>query len=452
MKATDIRIEAVRIAFETFGYRSPFKFGGRVSMGVTLLKVECEVATAGGRSGKGFGCMTLGNTWAFPSAQLSSDSTLAIMKTLAERFAAACGRFREFGHPIDLGVALEAQFQAEANELAREQSLAEPIPKMALLVTGSPFDAAIHDAFGKVHGLNCYHTYGRDFLSRDLGDYLGADYAGLWLEDFISTQPADRLPVYHMVGALDPLTDGEIKQPIGDGLPETLPQWIDFNGLTHFKIKLNGDDLAWDIERVVAIDRVVNACAGRPGAKNGPIRYSLDCNERCTDVQYLIAMLSKLREITPVGFDRVQYVEQPTSRDLLARPENRMHEAAKLRPVVIDESLTDLDSLLLAGEMGYTGAALKACKGHSQSLLLAAAAQTMKLFLCVQDLTCPGAALIQSAGLAAHVPGIAGIEANSRQYAPEANRGWDDRYPEIFLPRDGTIGTWRLNGRGLSAG
>ena len=48
-----------------------------------------------------------------------------------------------------------------------------------------------------------------------------------------------------------------------------------------------------------------------------------------------------------------------------------MHEAAKLRPVVIDESLIDLESLLLAREMGYTGVALKACKGQSQAMLMA---------------------------------------------------------------------------------
>jgi len=31
-----------------------------------------------------------------------------------------------------------------------------------------------------------------------------------------------------------------------------------------------------------------------------------------------------------------------------------MHEAAKLRPVVIDESLTGLDRLILARELGYS--------------------------------------------------------------------------------------------------
>jgi hypothetical protein len=128
-----------------------------------------------------------------------------------------------------------------------------------------------------------------------------------------------------------------------------------------------------------------------------------------------------------------------------------MHEAARLRPVVIDESLTDLESLRLAREMGYTGAALKACKGQTQSLLMAAAAQRWKMFLCVQDLTCPGASLIHSAGIAAHIPGVAAIEANARQYVPVANRGWEERFPGIFRVRDGYLRTAEIRGTGLGA-
>jgi hypothetical protein len=128
-----------------------------------------------------------------------------------------------------------------------------------------------------------------------------------------------------------------------------------------------------------------------------------------------------------------------------------MHQASKLKPVVIDESLTDLESLLLAREMGYTGAALKACKGQSQALLMAAAAQKFKMFLCVQDLTCPGASLIHSAGLAAHIPGVAAIEANSRQYVPAANKAWEKRFPGVFDVRNGRVNTGLLNRPGLSA-
>jgi hypothetical protein len=119
--------------------------------------------------------------------------------------------------------------------------------------------------------------------------------------------------------------------------------------------------------------------------------------------------------------------------------------------VVIDESLTDLETLLLAREMGYTGVALKACKGQSQSLLMAAAAQKYKMFRCVQDLTCPGASLIQSAGIAAHVPGVPAVEANARQYVPVANKLWERKFPGIFRITDGAMQTGVLTGPGLSA-
>jgi hypothetical protein len=101
--------------------------------------------------------------------------------------------------------------------------------------------------------------------------------------------------------------------------------------------------------------------------------------------------------------------------------------------------------------MGYTGAALKACKGQSNMMILAPYMERNKMFLCVQDLTCPGASLIQSASLAAHVPGVKAIEANSRQYVPAANRGWEKRFPGIFHITDGTMDTSHLNGLGIGA-
>jgi len=128
-----------------------------------------------------------------------------------------------------------------------------------------------------------------------------------------------------------------------------------------------------------------------------------------------------------------------------------MHAGSRLRPIVIDESLTDLESLLLAREMGYTGAALKACKTQSHSLLMAAAGRKYEMFLCVQDLTCPGASLIHSAGLAAHVPTVAAIESNSRQYVPAANEAWKGRFPGIFHVTDGAMDTSDLTAPGLGA-
>jgi L-alanine-DL-glutamate epimerase-like enolase superfamily enzyme len=445
VKPTDIRIEDVQFGYEDYHYRTPIKFGGVACDRVTLLNVTYKVRTRDGHEAEGFGSMPLGNIWAFPSRVLNYDTTLGAMKALAERVARITADCRDFGHPINLTWTLEAEYLKAAQEVR----VPEPVPVLATLVTASPFDAALHDAFGKVHGRNCYHTYGPDFMTHDLGHYLGADFRGETLDRYVRSAPQPRMPMYHLVGALDPLDDGDITKRIGDGLPETLAEWIRANGLTHIKIKLNGDDLRWDVERVVRVERIAALAQRQRGVERWC--YSLDFNERCHNVDYLLAVLRQVQEQSPAGFERIQYIEQPTARDLKAHRGNVMHEASKLRPVVIDESLIDLDSLLLARDMGYTGAALKACKGQSQSLLMAAAAQKYGMFLCVQDLTCPGASLIHSAGLAAHVPGVAAIEANSRQYVPAANRPWEERFPGIFRVTDGTMETAVLTGPGLSA-
>ena len=444
-----MRIEDVTFGYEDFLYRAPLKFGGAIVDRVTLLNVNCRVRTAGGRTAKGFGSMPLGNVWAFPSRTMSYDTTLGAMKTLTARLAKLTAGYQDPGHPIEINTALEPAYLQAVEAVSKELNLAEPIPKLCTLVTASAFDAALHDAFGKAHGLNCYHTYGREFLARDLGELLTPEFKGECLDSYVLKQPKPRLPLYHLVGAMDPIGDSDIQHRLNDGLPETLPEWINFNGLTHLKIKLNGDDLDWDVERVVRIDRTVSQTQQKRHV--GQWAYSLDFNERCPNVGYLLDFLERLKGKTPAGFERIQYIEQPTARDLKKHRENVMHEAAKLKPIVIDESLTDLESLLLAREMGYTGVALKACKGQSQSLLMAAAAQKHKMFLCVQDLTCPGASLIQSAGLAAHIPGVAAIEANARQYVPAANKPWESKFPGIFIIKDGTMDTSMLTGPGLGA-
>jgi len=448
-KPTDARIESIDFGYEDYLYRAPLKFGGHIVDRVTLLNVNCTLRTRNGRTAKGFGSMPMGNIWAFPSNTMSYDQTLNAMKDLAGRINKLTGAYKEFGHPIDINVALEPEYLKAAAEVSTRLKLDQPIPKLCTLVTASPFDAAIHDAFGKVHGVNCYRTYGPEHMTYDLSRYLGPDFKGEFLDRYVAAEPKPRMPLYHLIGAVDPLLPADIQRRINDGLPETLPEWINYNGLTHLKIKLNGNDIKWDVDRVVAIDRITSETQQKRGITKWV--YSCDFNEKCPNVEYLLNFLHQVKEKTPAGFDRLQYVEQPTARDLKAHRNNVMHEAAKLRPVVIDESLTDYENLLLSREMGYTGVALKACKQQSQAMLMAAAAEKFKMFLCVQDLTCPGASLIHSAGISAHVPPVVAIEANARQYVPAANKAWEDRFPGIFRVKDGTMDTSVLNRPGLGA-
>ncbi|GIW80280.1 MAG: hypothetical protein KatS3mg105_2087 [Gemmatales bacterium] len=448
-KASDIIIEDIDYDYEDFDFRTPIKFGGVALDKATILNVHVTVRTQAGKTCRGFGSMPMGNIWSFPSKTLTYDDTLNAMKALVAKIAKITADCTEVGHPIDLNCQLEPEYLKAADEVSKEQNLPEPIPKLCTLVAASAFDAAIHDAFGKVHGLNCFRTYGPDFMTDDLARYLGPEFKGEYLDRYVLTKPKERMPMYHLIGALDPLDDSDIQKRVNDGLPETLPEWIRRDGLAYFKIKLNGDDLDWDVERVVRTEQVVAKTQAERGVREW--YYSCDFNEKCPNVQYLLDFLERVKELAPAGFTRIQYIEQPTARDLKANRQNTMHQASKLRPVVIDESLVDLEHLRLAKEMGYTGAALKACKGQSQALLMAAAAQKDNMFLCVQDLTCPGASLIHSASIAAHIPGVAAIECNSRQFMPAANRSWEDRFPGIFKVTDGTMHTAVLDGPGLGA-
>jgi L-alanine-DL-glutamate epimerase-like enolase superfamily enzyme len=446
-KDTDIRLLQVTSQTEQFAYRAPIKFGGRVVSDVTLLHVIAVVETHDGRRGEGFGSMPVGNVWAWPSQKVSVDAALAAMVDLGQRLAAAANNYQGTGHPLEITHDLARDYAPTADEVTAAAGLAEAMPRLAQLVSASPLEAAIHDAYGKTLGVNSYNLLGSEYVNHDLGAYLGDDFSGEYLDRYTLRTPKPSMPLYHLVGALDPLTDADVRERIGDGLPETLPEWIRADGLTHLKIKLNGDDLDWDVDRVVSVERV----AAEAQAARGCDRwfYSADFNEKCQSVQYVLDFLARVGEQSPPALARLQYIEQPTSRHLRAHPELRMHEAAKIKPVVIDEALVDFESLLLSREQGYSGVALKACKGHSEALMMGAAAQKFGMFLCVQDLTCPGASFLHSASLSARIPTVTAIEGNARQYCPIANEGWADRFPSMFHVTDGTLGTGALDGPGL---
>lgn len=446
-RTTDIRILRVDTNTEEYAYRTPMKFGGRVVTNVILRNVVIEVETRGGRRARGFGSMPVGNVWAWPSQEVPPDKTLQAMVLFGSQFQSWLGEYKGTGHPLEITEEWSSAYDYVARSVEEHLRLSERMPRLAQLVAASPFEAALHDAYGRSLEQNSYNVLSKDFVNADLSHHLSAEFRGEYLDQYTYREPRPRMPLYHLVGALDPLTDADIKERLNDGLPETLPEWITFNGLTHLKIKLNGDDLRWDVERVLAI----HAVTAETQRKRGCDRwfYSADFNERCQNVEYVLEFLTRIKERSPEAFERLQYIEQPTHRDLRAHPENRMHRAAEIKPVVIDESLVDFESLLLSREMGYSGVALKTCKGHSEALLMAAAAQKYKLFLCVQDLTCPGYSFLHSASLAARIPGVAAIEGNARQYCPAANRGWEDRYPSMFRITDGTVGTAVLNGVGL---
>jgi L-alanine-DL-glutamate epimerase-like enolase superfamily enzyme len=428
-----------------FVYRSPLKFAGRVVKDVTVFRTTLAIEEKGKKKiAYGMGEMTMGSAWAWPSKTLTPEQVLRTVIALAERIAKAALTLEVASCPIALAAELKTIAKKQAAELAEAMKLTEPIPDLAVALAMSSTDIALHDAFGRLHNANSFDLLGPDILGGDLSTWLGEDFAGKHLAETVLPKPTSTLNLYHLVGSLDPLSADDLNRRIGDGLPETLEEWIQKQQLSHLKIKITGQDLDADVGRVFEIDRIA--------MRTAPSRvwsYSIDFNEACENEDYVIDFLERLDRLSKDSTQKLHYIEQPMHRDLRARKEVTMHRVSRLKPVVIDESLTDLDSIKFAKQQGYSGIAIKACKGISDSILFSAAAKHYGMKIYVQDLTCIGASFLTSASLASRISGVTAVEGNGRQYCPAGNKDWDSLYRPMFHILGGVVPTELLGGVGL---
>ena len=322
--------------------------------------------------------------------------------------------------------------------------LTEAIPDLAIALAVSPLDIALHDAYGRLHGNNSFDCFTHEHVGTDLSHFLGEEFLGKDFSEIIAPKTAPTLFLYHLVGSLDPLSKDDLNRKIDDGLPETLEDWIRSQQLSHLKIKLTGKELDADVGRVVEIDRIASRAF-----PTKQFSYSLDFNEACENEDYVIDFLERLERLNREAVPKIHYIEQPMGRDLRLRKEVTMHRVSRLKPVVIDESLTDLEMLRFAKQQGYSGVAVKACKGISDSILLSAAAKQWGMKIYVQDLTCIGGSFMASASLASRIQGVTAVEGNGRQYCPAGNKDWESLYRPMFKILGGVVPTELLNGVGM---
>ena len=441
------KIAVVEAESEKFPYlyRSPLKFGGRVVKDVTVFRVALSLEDQNTKKkAHGIGEMTMGTAWAWPSASLTPEMALKTVIVLAERIVAAATSLLADQHPLHLASQIKPIAKRLAEELAASMKLTEAIPDLAIALAVSPLDIALHDAYGRLHAKNSFDCFTHDHVGADLSHFLGEEFLGKDFSQIIAPKTAPTLFLYHLVGSLDPLSKDDLNRKIDDGLPETLEDWIRSQQLSHLKIKLTGKELDADVGRVVEIDRIASRAF-----PTKQFSYSLDFNEACENEDYVIDFLERLERLNREAVPKIHYIEQPMGRDLRLRKEVTMHRVSRLKPVVIDESLTDLEMLRFAKQQGYSGVAVKACKGISDSILLSAAAKQWGMKIYIQDLTCIGGSFMASASLASRIQGVTAVEGNGRQYCPAGNKDWESLYRPMFKILGGVVPTELLNGVGM---
>ncbi len=447
-KPTDIRPIGATTYFIPVETRVPLKFGTETLTSVTCARVRLQVIDRDGGTSEGWGETPLSVQWVWPSSlsyQQRHDALLAFTAGLARDWA----DLDVAGHPIEVGHAFLEQTLPERLQEFNQgpQAASEPMPWLAALVCAAAYDMALHDAFGNLLGRPTYETYGPEFMNSDLSRLLtpadgsGVSFEGTFPQDFLVYPRPDRMKAWHLVGGLDPLTPDDLtgSEP-EDGYPVLLPEWIERDGLKCLKIKLRGNDAAWDYDRLVNVGTIADSL--------GVDWLSTDFNCTVTDPSYVTEILDRLRDEHPRIYGMTLYVEQPFPYDLEHYAID-VRSVSSRKPLFMDESAHDWHLVKLGRDLGWTGVALKTCKTQTGALLSLCWAKAHGMTLMVQDLTNPMLAQIPHVLLAAHAGTIMGVETNAMQFYPEASNPEAKVHPGLYRRRQGEVDLSTIAGPGF---
>lgn len=414
MSAQDSTVLAAQVAFITQPLVKPLVLSSGAIHHVTeaIATVTLRVA---GREATGRGSIYLSDLWSWPDPALTHEVRDAALRKLcsgiADNLSAWAGG--EPAHPTELGMRLH-------EHVCRPQTFqpaAGPQPPiLAQAMCLSPFDAAIHDAAGLALGRSAFALYD-DAPPLPSVDPIFQGRGAHAIASLLRPQPITELPAWLIVGK-------------NDDLQADVAPWAQQRGYHCFKLKIMGKDAAEDAARTAAVFEA----ASHWGCQD--IQLSIDSNEANPDAASVTEYLDRLQAINAGAYDALRYIEQPTGRDVRVHRHD-WRAVSSRKPVLLDEGLTSLDLLREAVDQGWSGLALKTCKGHSFALVAAAWAKERGMVLSLQDLTNPGLAAIHAALFAAHVPTINGVELNSPQFTPAANAAWLPRLQGLLDPHDG---------------
>jgi len=454
------RVTSLKLYFIPAQTRMPLKFGSETLTSTTCLRVGMGVVDEKNHYAEGWGETPLSVQWVWPS-RIPYEWRHQTLKQFCRELATAWMKPQALGHPLEVGYDFQQHFLAPLlsdlnTRVLREsapaapgskQAFPEPMPWLAALVCNSAFDIALHDAFGQLAGRPVYDTYGPEFLERDLARFLepaqdsSISFAGQYPSDYLIKKPIRQLIAWHLVGGLDPLEQAELTgaEP-DDGHPIVLSDWIRRDGLKCLKIKLRGNDSAWDLSRLVRISKIA--------LPMGVEWLTADFNCTVQEAKYVNDILDQLRLDYPQVYDRLLYVEQPFPYDL-EQHRIDVKSVSDRKPLFLDESAHDWRMIRLGRELGWTGVALKTCKTQTGAILSACWARAHRMQLMVQDLTNPMLAQISHLLLASHMQTIMGVETNSMQFYPEVSAPEAKIHPGIYQRRHGIVDLSSIRGPGF---
>jgi L-alanine-DL-glutamate epimerase-like enolase superfamily enzyme len=437
-----MKVTGISLSFVPVVTRVPLKFGDQTLTEVRCARVAIEAGDAG-RSATGWAETPLSVAWVWPSS-LGYQEREERLQEFCEKLRGDLESHLGEGHPFVIG---NRYIEDRLHDCLHEENAGREadahMPHLAALVCLSAFDLALYDAFGKLHNVGAFECLDKQWLGdHDLSHFLepADQFIGKYPADYL-VEPAMTQPVWHLVGGLDPIKESELTggEP-DDGYPVLLRDWIQRDGLQCLKIKLRGNDLEWDFQRLVEI--------GQIALEEGATHLTTDFNCMVTDPAYVNEILDRIAADYREIFDRIVYVEQPFPYDLEANQID-VHSVSERKPLFMDESAHDWRFVRLGRELGWTSVALKTCKTLTGAILSLCWAKEHGMTLMVQDLTNPRLAQVPHVLLAAYAGTICGVESNSMQFYPEASSEFLKVHPGLYQRRNGILDLSTLNGPGF---
>ncbi len=405
-----VKLISSTVVFEEQNFIKPLQLSSGLITKITEAQAEV-IVEVNGKTGTGRGSIYLSDLWAWPDATKTHEEKDAILRAYCLRLAGQlpplCGG--EPAHPLELGLRLH-------HAVEKETGNADLPPLLARAMAASPFDAAIHDAAGDLLGRSAFELYQDETPIPSADSYFPGGAAKTIHKHLSLGNLAKKLPAWWIVGARDILE-------------KDLTQVLE-RGYFSFKLKILGKDPEADATRTAEVFQFAKKHSSKK------IRLCVDSNEANPDVKSVLEYLKALKGIDAGAYTALEYLEQPTGRDIEKYP-FQWDEVTWQKPVLLDEGLTRMDLLQTSLDQGWSGFALKTCKGHSFALVAGIWALERGKLISLQDLTNPGLAAIHAALFASRLPTINGVELNSPQYTPAANQNWLPRLSGLFEPQDG---------------
>jgi hypothetical protein len=392
--------------------RMPFRFGVITMRAAPLLTLAVEIEDAAGHRATGYAADFLAYRWFDKRPHKSlADNCRDLLACVDEARDLYLEAGRE-GYDTPFALWRETSPEIERQALARDFN------RLGASFGASMLERGVIDALGRMTG-QTFAALVRRGLGIDLGS-LCEELRGRKIGALLPEQPLARLHVRHTVGLIDPITAADRREAaVDDGLPETLEDYLDRDGIGYLKIKVSGR-LDEDIARLEAIAALLER-------RDRAFHISLDGNEQYRHPDDLLDLVARIKAEPALErlYAQIMFIEQPLDRTVALDPSVKPTLAvlARDKPVIIDEADGWLTAFREAIELGYRGTSHKNCKGIYKSLHnLALAAlrneQTGRpeLFLSAEDLSNVPVVALQADLAAVALLGISQVERNGHHY------------------------------------